>query len=81
MKAGERISCGVNDTLRIGERLSLEGHSYLVRGLDPIGVSDGLVYLEDAATGERVAVATSRLLEEQPRAARTNDPLPTRPSM
>jgi hypothetical protein len=63
---GERIACGVNDTLRIGERLSLQGRSYLVRGFDPVGVSDGLVYLEDAATGERVSVTASHLLDEQP---------------
>jgi hypothetical protein len=64
-ETSERNTCGVNDTLRIGERLSFEGRSYVVRGLDPIGVSGGLVYLEDAATGECVSVTASLLLDEQ----------------
>jgi hypothetical protein len=67
VETGERsFSCGVNNTLRIGERLSFEGRTYLVRGFDPIGVAGGLVYLEDAETGERVAATASRLLDEQP---------------
>jgi hypothetical protein len=36
---------------------------YIVRGFDPIGVVDPLVYLEDASTGERTVAPLTDLLE------------------
>jgi len=43
--------------------VSHHGRLYFVRGVDPAGVFDARVYLEDAETGERQAVPLEELRE------------------
>ena len=43
--------------------VSHHGRLYFVRGVDPAGVFDARVYLEDAETGERQAIPLEELRE------------------
>src|SRR5262245_15687511 len=45
------------------DRVEYEQRVYIVRGFDPIGVVEPLVYLEDAGTGERTVAPLIDLLE------------------
>ncbi len=47
--------------MRIGELLDDEGTQYIVCGLDPMGVPERRVDLEDAVTGERIRVPIAEL--------------------
>jgi hypothetical protein len=42
--------------LQIGDILTHDGRRYVVLGFDPEGVTPRMIYLEDAATGARVAL-------------------------
>jgi hypothetical protein len=48
-------------TMRIGDFLDYEGKRYIVRGLDPMGVPERRVDLEDAETGETIRVPIAAL--------------------
>jgi len=47
--------------MRIGDFLDYEGKRYIVRGLDPMGVPERRVDLEDAETGETIRVPIAEL--------------------
>jgi hypothetical protein len=47
--------------MRIGDLVAYAGRQYVVRGLDPMGVPDRRVDLEDAETGEMVRAPISEL--------------------
>lgn len=51
--------------MRIGDHLAYEGRHYVVRGLDPMGVAERRVDLEDVETGESIRVPIAAL-EEPP---------------
>lgn len=50
--------------LHIGERVTFDAHAYFVRGFSPMGVPARRVYLEDAATGDRVEASIDDIHEE-----------------
>ena len=47
--------------MRIGDLLDYEGKRYIVRGLDPMGVPERRVDLEDVETAERIRVPIAEL--------------------
>lgn len=47
--------------MRIGDTVNWNGHSYLVRGFEPIGVPNGRVDLEDLASGRWIQVRLADL--------------------
>jgi hypothetical protein len=47
--------------MRIGDLLDYEGKRYIVRGLDPMGVPERRVDLEDVETAERIRVPMAEL--------------------
>ena len=47
--------------MRIGDLLDYEGKRYILRGLDPMGVSDRRADLEEVETGERIRVEIEKL--------------------
>ena len=47
--------------MQLGDLVTYEGRRYVVRGLDPMGVPDRRVDLEDVETGERRRVRISEL--------------------
>jgi hypothetical protein len=55
--------------VKLGERVTYQGRRYILRGLDPFGVSDRRGYLEDAETHALVKVPLDdvRSDEESPR--------------
>jgi hypothetical protein len=61
-ETGERNTCGVK-TLRIGERLSYEGRTYVLRGLQPMSVPDRKAEIADLQTGDCLWVAVELLTE------------------
>jgi hypothetical protein len=42
--------------MKIGEFVTYEGRSYVLRGLDPMSVPNRRVELEDTENGERIVV-------------------------
>jgi len=48
-------------TMRIGDPITWQGRQYVLRGLDPMGISDRRAELEDVETGERIRVPVSEL--------------------
>ena len=53
-------NCG---TMNRGDLVSHDGRLYFVRGVDPAGVFEASVYLEDAETGEEARVLLEELRE------------------
>jgi hypothetical protein len=51
--------------MEIGEILTFEGKAYVLRGLDPMGVPDRRLVLEDMETGVQVIVPVSALAAEE----------------
>ncbi len=47
------LACG---HMEIGDLVTYKGSAYVLRGLDPMGVPDRRVELEDPVTGERISV-------------------------
>jgi hypothetical protein len=47
--------------MRIGDLLDYEGKRYILRGLDPMGVPERRVDLEDPDTGETIRVPIAEL--------------------
>ena len=47
--------------MQLGDLITYEGRRYVVRGLDPMGVPDRRVDLEDVETGEPRRVRISEL--------------------
>ena len=53
--------CGDAAALSIGDPISWEGRACVLRGIDPMSVSDRRVELEDVESGERFRVPLSEL--------------------
>ena len=49
--------------MNLGDLVSHDGRLYFVRGVDPAGVFEARVYLEDAETGELETVLLEELRE------------------
>jgi hypothetical protein len=47
--------------VKIGEPVLYRGRVYVLRGLDPMGVPDRTVALEDAETGETIRAALAEV--------------------
>ena len=47
--------------MQLGDQVTYQGRRYVVRGLDPMGVPDRRVDLEDLETGEVLRVPISEL--------------------
>jgi hypothetical protein len=52
--------------MKIGELVTYEGRSYVLRGLDPMSVPNRRAELEDAETGERIAVSLDEVSAPDP---------------
>jgi hypothetical protein len=59
---GDRPVVPICELMR-DDRVVYDERVYVVRGFDPIGVVDPLVYLEDASTGTRTVAPLIHLLE------------------
>ena len=46
----------------IGDPVIWQGRSYLLRGFDPMSMPDRQAYLEDEASGERIAVPVDEVV-------------------
>jgi hypothetical protein len=51
-----RVAYVLTAAMKIGELVTYEGRSYVLRGLDPMSVPNRRAELEDAETGERLVV-------------------------
>jgi hypothetical protein len=49
-----------------GELMVLDGRSYVVVGMDPVGVTPRLVYLEDFETNEWLSIAAEKFVAHAP---------------
>ena len=49
--------------MRIGDLVTYQGTLYILRGLDPMSVPERLAELVDPATGERLRVPLSEVVE------------------
>ena len=52
--------------MKIGELVTYEGRSYVLRGLDPMSVPNRRAELEDAETGERIVVPLDEVSAPDP---------------
>jgi hypothetical protein len=52
--------------MKIGDLVLYQGRSYYLRGLDPMGVPERRVILEDPDTGEEVAALASEVSSADP---------------
>ena len=52
--------------MEIGELVTYQGQSYVLRGLDPMGVPDRRVELEDPETGEQISVLLTEVSAKEP---------------
>jgi hypothetical protein len=57
------LSCG---KMKIGEFVTYEGRSYVLRGLEPMSVPRRRAELEDAETGERISVPLDEVSPQDP---------------
>jgi hypothetical protein len=53
-----------------GELMVFDGRSYVVVGMDPVGVTPRLVYLEDFETNEWLCVAADQFAAQAPQRLR-----------
>jgi hypothetical protein len=47
--------------MKIGDLVPFQGRNYYIRGFDPMSVPERQAYLEDALTGEQIAVPIEEL--------------------
>jgi hypothetical protein len=52
--------------METGELVTYQGHAYVLRGLDPMGVPDRRAELEDPASGERISVPLAEVSQYEP---------------
>jgi len=52
--------------MKIGDLVLYHGRAYYLRGLDPMSVPDRQAFIEDAATGEPVAVPIDEIEPKSP---------------
>ena len=60
------VASNLAAAMEIGELVTYQGHAYVLRGLDPMGVPDRTVELEDPETGERVSVPLAEVSRHDP---------------
>jgi hypothetical protein len=53
--------------MKIGDLVLYQGRSYYLRGLDPMGVPERRVLLEDPETGQEIAVPADEVTAAEPR--------------
>jgi hypothetical protein len=51
--------------MQIGELVNYQGRAYVLRGLDPMGVPDRRVELEDPETGEHISVPLAEVSPQE----------------
>jgi hypothetical protein len=56
------ISC----RMKIGDNVTYQGRSYVLRGLEPMSVPDRRVELEDAETGQLISVPLDEVSARDP---------------
>jgi hypothetical protein len=52
--------------MKIGDLVLYQGRAYYLRGLDPMGVPERRVILEDPETGEEIAVLAGEVSPAEP---------------
>ena len=52
--------------MKIGDLVTSEGRSYVLRGLEPMSVPNRRAELEDVATGERIVVPLDEVSPRDP---------------
>ena len=52
--------------MKIGDLVLYHGRAYYLRGLDPMSVPDRQAFIEDAATGESLAVPVDEIEPKSP---------------
>jgi hypothetical protein len=52
--------------MKLGDPVLHQGRRYYLRGLDPMSVPDRQAFLEDAETGEQIAVPADEIEPEPP---------------
>jgi hypothetical protein len=52
--------------MEIGELVIYQGQPYVLRGLDPMGVPDRRVELENPETGEQISVLLAEVSSKEP---------------
>lgn len=52
--------------MEIGELVTYQGRAYVLRGLDPMGVLDRRVELEDPDTGEQISAPLVEVSPQEP---------------
>ena len=52
--------------MKIGDLVIYQGRAYILRGLDPMGVPDRRVELEDAERGEHISVPLAEVSPQDP---------------
>jgi hypothetical protein len=52
--------------MQIGDLVTYKGRTYVLRGLDPMGVLDRHVQLEDPVTGEQLSVPITEVSQQDP---------------
>ena len=60
------VASNLAAAMEIGELVTYQGHAYVLRGLDPMGVPDRTAELEDPETGERVSVPLAEVSRRDP---------------
>jgi len=56
------LTCG----MKIGDIITYQGRSYVLRGLEPMSVPDRRAELEDAETGELISVPLDKVSARDP---------------
>jgi hypothetical protein len=52
--------------MKIGDNVTYQGRSYVLRGLEPMSVPDRRVELEDAETGQLISVPLDEVSARDP---------------
>jgi hypothetical protein len=52
--------------MEIGDLVTYQGRSYVLRGIDPMGVPDRRAELEDPVTGESISVLLAEVSAQDP---------------
>ena len=52
--------------MKIGDLVTYQGRAYVLRGLDPMGVPDRRVQLEDPETGEQISAPLAEVSLRDP---------------
>ena len=61
-----RAALFVPAAMKIGDFVTYQGRAYVLRGLDPMGVPDRRVELEDPESGEYISVPLAEVSPQEP---------------